>query len=84
MRVQESYTPNPLGLNATFNLAGPCVSGFLAVTAGTITVTDRRGTVLLNAYPVAAGTFNKISMMSEFLPGGTVVLAGGASGTLLV
>lgn len=81
--MATKYTPVPLGVSATyvFPSGSPiAIEGFLAVTAGTITVTRRDGVVLINAFPVTAGQW-------YFMPfhvghEATVVLAGGASGTL--
>lgn len=84
MRVQESYTPYPLASNATYKIAGRNLSGFLAVTSGTLTVTDRNSRVLINAVPVTAGVYTPFPLMSDPLLDGTVVLAGGASGTLFI
>jgi len=84
MRVQESYTPQPLAANATFRIAGRNLSGFLAVTSGTLTVTDGNARVLINAVPVSAGVYTPFPLMWDGLLNGTVVLAGGASGTLFV
>lgn len=78
--VQERATATPMTANATFTLTGSNILGFLAVTAGTVTVTDPTGKVLVNAVPVAAGQWLKIPFYVGI--GGTVTLAGGASGTL--
>lgn len=84
MRVQESYTPQPMAANATFILAGPCVSGFIAVAAGAITITDSKGKTILSALPVTAGSYVKLNIFWPDLLNGTVTLSGGASGTLLI
>jgi hypothetical protein len=78
----EYYSAKPMGLNASLGV-GTHIAGFLAVTAGTLTVTDADGTVLVNALPVAAGgPFIRIPVMFNTSSGGKVTLAGGASGTL--
>jgi hypothetical protein len=83
--IQERYIPVPLAANAVYNFSAGSpsgVAGFLAVTAGTITVTRSDGTVVLNAIPIAAGTYTP---MPFYVGSGAVVtLAGGASGTLAV
>lgn len=67
------------------------VSGFLATTAGTITVSYQDGSngtsivtvTPVQAVPVAAGGYTPIPL--EFSQnGGTITLAGGASGTLFI
>jgi len=82
MRVQESYTPQAMGVNGTFNITGNIISGFLAVTAGTLTITGRSGTVYVNAVPLTAGGYTPLPAYHPDFNGGTVTLAGGASGTL--
>jgi hypothetical protein len=82
VNYKERYTANPMGVNATFTITGSQLGGFLAVTAGTITVTDADGTVEVNAFPCAAGQYVPLPLLLNTI-GGTVTLAGGASGTLL-
>lgn len=83
MVVQERYHPQAMAANSSYVLTGAGIGGFAAVTAGTITVTAASGTVLLNAFPVAAGSVYGIPILTGAAGGATVVLAGGASGTLL-
>jgi hypothetical protein len=81
MNTQEKYTPLVLGVSSTTVVPGASsIGSFLAVTAGTITLTKLDGTVVLNAFPVAAGQVAYINLRvgHSF----TVTLAGGASGTL--
>ena len=81
--MATKYTAVPMGVSSTyvFPSGSPiAIEGFLAVTSGTMTVSKRDGTVLINAFPVTGGQW-------YFMPfhvghEGTVVLAGGASGTL--
>ena len=76
-------TPTPLGVNSTTILPGAStVDNFLAVTAGTLTLTNSAGVVVLNAFPVAAGSWTDLDF--RLGPSFTVTLAGGASGTLCV
>jgi hypothetical protein len=79
---KERYTANPMAANATFSFTGSQLGGFLAVTAGTITITDANGVAELTAFPCAAGQYVPLPILVNTL-GGTVTLAGGASGTLL-
>lgn len=81
--VKEYYRPQPMAANTTYRLAGVHMAGFLASAAGTITVTASNGTILVAALPLAVG-FNKIPILLPESDGGTVQLAGGAAGTLLV
>jgi hypothetical protein len=80
--TKEHYTAKPMGANAS-QKCGVSLAGFLAVTAGTLTVTDADGTVLVNALPVAVTSgFVRIPLLANTNQGLTVSLAGGASGTL--
>jgi hypothetical protein len=79
--VKEHYHARPMAANASTPV-GPQIAGFLATVAGTLTVTDADGTVLVNALPVAVG-FNRIPLLLRTTAGGVVQLAGGAAGSLL-
>lgn len=80
---KERYTATPMAANATARFNGSQLGGFLAVTAGTITITDDAGVVDLAAFPCAAGQYVPLPILVNTPTGGTVTLAGGASGTLL-
>lgn len=83
--MHTRYTPVPIGVSATyvFPSGSPqATNGFLAATAGTITITNSAGVVLVNAVPIAAGVY---TVMPFYVgTGATITLAGGASGTLAV
>lgn len=79
--VQERYTPEVVGVDTTITLTSDSIGGFLAVTAGTITVVDGAGTTVVNALPVAAGGYYPLPFYLQRV-GGTFTTAGGASGTL--
>lgn len=83
MNVREYYRPQPMAANSTYKVVGNHVAGFLCTVAGTLTVADAAGNVLLNAMPVATG-FNRLAITLPTLDGGTVTLAGGAAGSLLI
>lgn len=87
MVFQERYTPIPMAADSTFTMNSVnAIGGFIAVTAGTITVARQNQsggyTTILNAFPVSAGAVYGLPMYVS-AHGGTVTLAGGASGTLL-
>lgn len=85
MSFQECYRPVLMTANQsyTFTSGSPrAVAGFLAVTAGTITITRRDGVVALSGFPVASGVYYPIPI--DIGPEAVIALAGGASGTLLV
>ena len=84
MNVKEAYTPYNLAANATLQVAGPQMGGFLCVTGGTLTVTDSEGAVEVNALPVTAGVYYPIPIRFGGAGGGVVTLGGGASGTVMV
>lgn len=81
MQTKEHYNPKPMAANSTAKV-GVSIGGFLCTVAGTLTVADAEGTVLVNALPVAAGTWTRIPLLMTSNAGGTVTLAGGAAGTL--
>ena len=89
MVIQERYVPLVLGVNASaIPINNQSVAGFICQTSGTLTLTAAAGDVLpsfnvLTAFPVTAGLYYP---MPVFLckNGGSVTLAGGASGTLLL
>lgn len=81
MDVKERYNPEVIGVNATVTLTADAVGGFLAKTAGTITVVDGAGTTIVDAHPVTAGGYFPMPFFLQ-RAGGTVTTAGGASGTL--
>jgi hypothetical protein len=78
---KEHYAAHAMAANAT-RVCGVTLAGFIAAVAGTLTVTDADGTVLLDAVPVATGVFLRIPLLTITSAGCTVTLAGGAKGTL--
>ena len=86
--IVERYRAIPMADNATAtSTTSNSIGGFLAVTAGTITVvqngnpnTGTQNVILVNALPVTAGTYTRLPFLT--MGGFTVTLAGGASGTL--
>ena len=84
MNVRERFRPQPVAANGSFAIKGPNLGGFLATVAGTLTLTDADGTVLVNAVPVAAGAYVPLPFVFATSQGATVQLAGGAAGTLAV
>lgn len=81
-QIQERYAAHPMAANAS-QKCGAGIAGFLCTVAGTITVTDADGTVLVNALPVTAnGLFIRLPLLFRTSAGGSVTLAGGAAGTL--
>ena len=81
MNSTEHYNAKPMLANSAQQANS--IGGFLCTVAGTLTVTDADGTVLLNALPVTAnGIFTRIPLSFKTNAGGVVQLAGGATGTL--
>lgn len=79
---KEHYNAKPMAANSSVN-CGVSLGGFLCTVAGTLTVTDADGTVLVNALPITAnGLFIRIPLLSKSSAGLVVSLAGGAAGTL--
>lgn len=86
--VRESFNPVPMAADSSYDIKGSHMGGFLAKTSGTISVVskDALGTndvTLVDAVPVTAGIYTPIPINFPAI-NGTVTLAGGASGTLMV
>ena len=84
MNVRERFRPQPMAANSSYTIRGVNIGGFLATVAGTLTVTDPSGTVLVNAVPVTAGVYTPLPFVFSTGEGAVVSLAGGAAGTLAV
>lgn len=85
MYTREKYKAIEVGVNATEAFDGRIIGGFIAKTAGTVTITAADGTVVVNAFPVTAGnTLPLPFILPNNQQGGTVTTAGGASGILAV
>lgn len=81
-QCKEHYAAKPMGADSSL-VCGVTIAGFLCAVAGTLTITDADGTVLVNALPVdPAYGFIRIPLLSKTSAGCTVTLAGGAAGTL--
>jgi len=82
--VREYYDAIPMAADSTLTRTdGIRVAGFLAKTAGTITVaTVTPSVTIVDAVPVTAGVYTP--MPFNLGKGFVVTLAGGASGTLAV
>lgn len=86
MVIKEMYTPIVVGANSTTNIAYGTlgIAGFLCAVSGTISVTNERGALIVDALPVTAGVYHPMPFKLEQGELGTVVTAGGARGTLAV
>lgn len=82
MFVRERFRPQPMAADSAFIIRGINLGGFLATVAGTITVTDPDGTVIVNACPLVAGAFTPLPFIFTSANGAVVQLGGGAAGTL--
>ena len=88
MIVQERYSPVVVGVNATVqSYDGVSVAGFLAVTAGAISLSNQRvlagvatNSVLFSNMPVVAGCYYPIPFRTA--GGYSFTASGGASGVL--
>lgn len=81
MNVIERFAPITVGVDATVQINSQGIGGFLAVTAGNISVTRADGTVVFSGLPVTAGSFVRTPFYLGG-NGGSLVAAGGASGVL--
>lgn len=85
MKAREAYRPQPMAANSSFTVKSQYLGGFLATVAGTLSIVEvASGTTVVSALPVAAGAFVRLAIMFATAEGGTVTLAGGAAGTLLI
>jgi hypothetical protein len=57
---KEHYNPKPMAANSSLDV-GIAIAGFLCTVAGTLTVTDADGTVLVHALPS-----RRMAFSSEF------------------
>lgn len=78
----EYYNARPMAADSSTKI-GSHMGGFLGTVAGTLTVTDSSGAVIVDTLPVAVG-FNRIPIVLNYPADNVVQLAGGAAGTLLV
>jgi len=83
-QIQERYRPLAMAADATQKLvASANIACFIAKTSGAITVVNSAGATVVDAIPVTAGGYLPLPFL---LAGGggdsSVVLSGGASGTL--
>lgn len=82
---KEYYRAQPIGVNGSFTIGGVHMSGFLCAVAGTLTVTDADGTVLVDAQPVTPDVpWTRIPLMFKTQAGGKVTLGGGAKGSIFL
>lgn len=83
--VKERYAPHPVSADGSLTVRGDSIGGFLCITAGTITVIrnndDGTTTTIVAALPVSAGVYYPIPFYLG-KNGGSVTLAGGASGVV--
>jgi hypothetical protein len=87
--VRERFNPVPMAANSSYIVRGPHIGGFLAKTAGNITVSGfsadgSTAVTFVDAVPLTAGFYTPIPLISPSPRSLTVTLAGGASGTLFV
>jgi hypothetical protein len=80
----ERFTAYVMGANSSLKVTRQSIGGFLAKTGGTVTVTNDNGVVIVDAHPVTAGLYYPMPFLLQTTTGGTVSLAGGASGVLAV
>lgn len=83
MATSEYCRPQLMAADSAYKVNASHVAGFLASVAGTVTITDFDGNVLVSALPLAVG-YNRIPLRLNTPAGCVVQLAGGAAGTLLL
>lgn len=80
-QCKEHYAAKPMGADSTLRV-GIAIAGFLPTTAGSITITDADGTVLVATMTMTVGQFIRIPLFFRTSAGGDVTLSGGGAGTL--
>lgn len=84
MQVYEQYKPVQVAAGVTDQLFdSKKIGGFIAKTAGTVTIKDADGNVIVDAFPVTAGNTLPLPISLPTVTG-LVSTAGGASGILCV
>lgn len=85
-KVIQRTKPVQVGVNATVDFDGSGTDGFLAITAGNITITAQpSGQVIISGFPVTAGQVVSLPFLfPDNSQRGRIVAAGGASGVLCV
>lgn len=81
MSVRERYTPVTVPVNSTVKFTSNSVGGFLAITSGTVTITDGDGDTVVDGLPVTAGVFHSIPFFIKN-QAASVTTSNGASGVL--
>lgn len=81
MQQGEYYSPKPIAAGAVVQV-GSRVAGFLCKTAGSLTLTDFGGNIVVDTFPVVVG-FNRIAVFFSY-PQGNTVTSVTAVGTLLL
>lgn len=81
MNVKETYRATAVGVNSTTRFTAEAVGGFLALTTGTLSISDNAGNAIVAAVPVTAGLYTPMPFFVSY-NGGSITTAGGASGYL--
>ena len=82
-QVKEHYRPQAMGAGTSYVVGGIHISGLLPTVAGTMTIKDADGTVLVSALPLTVGVYVPIPLLFKTPMGGTVALTT-AAGTLFI
>jgi hypothetical protein len=82
MIIQERYTPVVMAANSTYVVPGQSIGGFICKTSGTLVVKNSAGVNLVDGVAVTAGVYLPLPIYIGSA-GGSVVLSGGAEGTLV-
>ena len=67
--TNERYTAYLMGVNASLKVTRQSIGGFLAKTAGTITVVNDKGATIVDAVPVAAGLYYPLPFLLQSVDG---------------
>ena len=81
--VQERYAPKLMAADSTLVVSKQSIGGFICSTGGAISVLDYEGNTLVDVFPVTAGSYHPLPVYLG-PHGGSVVLSGGAEGTLCI
>jgi hypothetical protein len=82
--VRERYSPKPMSANSTYKIPQgiSSIGGFLCTVSGTLNVYNDSNINIVVNLAVTAGTYYPLPFLIGMNGNGSVVLSGGAAGTL--
>lgn len=81
MAIQERYTPVVIAANSSVDINGSGIGSFFCTASGTLTIENKRGETILNAFSVTAGEYYPLHFYLQG-NGGTVTTASSGAGVI--